>query len=306
MENNFNKLITCLDYIKYGEELLSKHNLYYGHGTSTAFDEAAYIVLTITGDIECVDDSVYAKKVSEQQRVRIEKSFTRRIKEKVPAAYILSEAWFFGLSFYVDNSVLVPRSPFAELISEQFNPWVIEGQTKKILDLCTGSGCIGIACATVFLDATVDLADISSAALNVANKNILRHNLTARVSTIESNLFNSIAAKQYDLIVSNPPYVGHQEFSTLPDEFYKEPRLGLDGGISGLDLVHQILAHSANYLNDGGVLYVEVGNTDVALQRCYPDVPFLWQEFEYGGHGIFMLTKEQLLEYNGLFQAKLS
>jgi ribosomal protein L3 glutamine methyltransferase len=305
MENNLDKLVTNLDYIQFGEKLFVKSSLYYGHGTSTPFDEAAYIVLTITDDITNTDESVYHKIVNPKDKIRIETCFKRRVEEKIPAAYILGEAWFFGLRFFVNEHVLVPRSPFAELIAEKFEPFLVNDNIKSILDLCTGSGCIGIACATVFSEALVDLADISVDALAVANENIQHHNLQTRVKTIESNLLRDIPAKQYDLIVSNPPYVGHEELDGLPEEFNKEPRLGLDGGEMGLDLVHQILFDASEYLTDDGILYIEVGNSDELLQASYPTVPFLWQEFEYGGHGVFMLTKGQLLEHKQTFLLNL-
>jgi len=306
MENYLDKLVTNLDYIQFGEKLFVESDLYYGHGTSTAFDEAAYIVLTITGDITNTDESVYQKTVNLQDKTRIGECFKRRVEEKIPAAYILGEAWFFGLRFFVNEHVLIPRSPFAELIAEKFDPFLVSDNVRNILDLCTGSGCIGIACATAFPDALVDLADISSDALAVANENIQRHNLKARVNTIESNLLNDVPTQEYDLIVSNPPYVGHEELDGLPEEFNKEPRLGLDGGKMGLDLVHQILFDASEYLTDDGVLYVEVGNSDELLQASYPTVPFLWQEFDYGGHGVFMLTKRQLLEHKQQFLVNLS
>jgi ribosomal protein L3 glutamine methyltransferase len=183
-------------------------------------------------------------------------------------------------------------------------PWV-SSDTHTILDMCTGSGCIGIACAVAFPDAFVDVADISSDALLVADRNIQRHGLASRVATIKSDLYEALGDKQYDLIVSNPPYVGKAELLSLPDEFNKEPRLGLDGGVSGLDLVHTLLAYADEHLSDMGILYIEVGNTADALQVCYPNVEFLWQEFERGGDGVFMLTKKQLQSYKSLFMANV-
>ncbi len=292
--------------VSYGGKLFEGAKLYYGHGTTNAMDEAAYIVLTITEHWPLSDEAIFLEYVSEEDAAKIKNLFERRIAEKIPAAYLLGEAWFAGLPFFVNEDVLIPRSPFAELIHDQFSPWVDAAHVKNILDLCTGSACIGIACAMSFPDAQVDVADISTLALSVADKNIKKHKVESRVKAIESNLLKGLRGHKYDLIVSNPPYVGHDELSTLPDEFYKEPQLGLDGGVSGLDLVHEILADAADFLNDNGVLYVEVGNTDEALQRCYPTVAFLWQDIEYGGHGVFMLTKSQLLEYKGLFQAKLN
>ncbi len=300
------KINTINQLINYGAHLFEAAQLYFGHGTGNAIDESAYIVLSMTKNLPLVDEEVFEKEVSVDDETTILNIFQRRIDEKIPAAYLIGEAWFAGLAFFVNENVLVPRSPFAELIDDHFAPWVDVEKTDRILDLCTGSGCIGIACAVYFPKASIDLADISKSALAVAQKNVERHKLENRVEPIESDLFDGLQGKTYDLIVCNPPYVGHEELSNLPEEFYKEPTLGLDGGVSGLDLVHKILAYGAEHLNDGGVLYVEVGNTDEALQGCYPEVPFLWQDFEYGGHGIFMLTKEQLVEYNSLFQAKLA
>jgi len=306
MTIKFTKSSTINELIDYGAHLFDAESLYFGHGTDNAMDEAAYIVLAVTRHLPVLSDNVFDMTVDAFEQKTIIEMFQRRIVEKTPAAYLIGEAWFAGLPFEVNEHVLVPRSPFAELISDQFMPWVDVDNTKTILDLCTGSGCIGIACAIAFPNAVVDLVDISSDALLVAEKNIAKHRLTDRVTAIRSDLLSELGVTKYDLIVSNPPYVGHEELSQLPEEFYREPQLGLDGGLSGLDLVHKILAYSADYLNEGGVLYVEVGNTDEALQKCYPEVPFLWQDFEYGGHGVFMLTKEQLLEYKELFQAKLT
>jgi len=297
---------TINELIHYGAHLFDAESLFFGHGTDNSADEAAYIVLAVTRHLPLLNEDVLDAVVDAFEQKTILQMFDRRVSEKTPAAYLIGEAWFSGLPFYVNEHVLVPRSPFAELIDDQFMPWLEPQKTKRILDLCTGSGCIGIASAMAFPTASVDLVDISVEALLVAEKNIDRHQLRNRVEAIESDLFAALTLDGYDLIVSNPPYVGHEELAQLPDEFYREPQLGLDGGVSGLDLVHKILASAADYLNDGGVLYVEVGNTDEALQQCYPEVPFLWQDFEYGGHGVFMLTKQQLLEYKKLFQAKLT
>lgn len=297
---------TIKQLIDYGASIFDAQPLYYGHGTDNALDEAAYIVLTVTGSLPISGDEIFENDVSQSHQEKVLELFSRRVTEKIPVAYLVNEAWFAGLPFYVNESVLVPRSPFAELLANEFAPWVNVDQTSDILDLCTGSGCIGIVSALTFPNARVDLADISPKALLVAEKNVKQYKLQDRVSCIQSDLFECLTGKTYDLIVTNPPYVGHDELSTLPDEFYKEPQLGLDGGVSGLDLVHKILAKASELLNDGGVLFVEVGNTDEALQQSYPSVPFLWQDFDNGGHGVFMLTKEQLLEHKALFSAKIN
>jgi len=306
MATKLGKKMTIIDFIHYVESYFNDHELYYGHGTDNAFDEAAYIVLSMTKNLPLIDEAVYDNEIDSAVQKEILTCIERRVDERIPAAYLLGEAWFAGLPFYVDENVLVPRSPFAELIADEFLPWVNYSSTNNILDLCSGSGCIGIASALVFTEANVDLADISVHALDVARKNVSRYKLADRVSVIESNLYEGLQGQKYDLIVSNPPYVSEEELSGLPEEYCQEPKLGLDGGETGLDLVHHILAYADVHLTEQGVLYVEVGNTDVALQACYPNVPFLWIDFEQGGHGVFMLTKQQLEQYKEQFMVNVN
>lgn len=301
MPINSLEMNTIHAFIRQGEALLEKHPLFFGHGTSNALDEAAYIVLSVTGNLPVSSDEVYDLVISAPDQQKINKLLERRIRERLPAAYLLEEAWFAGLPFYVNENVLVPRSPFAELIHDLFVPWVDFNATKSILDLCTGSGCIGIAAAIAFPHAEVDLADLSDKALDVANINIKQHQLEGRVKTIHSDLYQGLLGKRYDLIISNPPYVCIEEIEGLPTEYRKEPRMGLDGGDSGLDLVHSILAYADEYLTDQGVIFVEVGSSAQTLEDWYPEVPFLWQDFEYGGDGVFMLTKPQLQAHKQQF-----
>lgn len=305
MPMNSMKTRSISDYIYYVESILLNEDLFYGHGTSNARDEAAYLVLTITKDLPVLSSAIYDKAVSAEEKRQIDELVKRRVNEKVPAAYLLQEAWFAGMPFYVNENVLVPRSPFAELITDLFEPWVDSAETKTILDLCTGSGCIGIAAAVAFPKANVDISDLSEKALLVANENVKRHALMERVSVIQSDLYENLAKKQYDLIISNPPYVSTEEVDGLPAEYKNEPRLGLEGGESGLDLVHSILAFAADHLTDQGVIFIEVGSSAETLEACYPEVPFLWQDFEYGGDGVFMLTKVQLLEHRERFMTNI-
>jgi len=289
-----NRLETINDYIRWGASLFNREKLYFGHGTNNAIDEAAYLVL-FTLNLPNNTNSVYfsAKLLEEEKRAVIEIILERAYK-KVPAAYLTHESWFAGLPFYVDERVLVPRSPIAELINQQFSPWVDTEEVHQILDLCTGSGCIAIACAYAFPYVEVDAADISADALEVTKTNIEKHKIQDYVQAIESDLFSNLADKSYDIIVSNPPYVDKMDMDALPTEFMAEPELGLAAGDNGLDLVIPMLEQAKYHLNDNGILIVEVGNSDAALQEHYPEVPFYWLEFENGGHGVFLLTKEQL------------
>ena len=219
----------------------------------------------------------------------------RRVAVRKPAAYLTQRAWFMGLPFYVDERALVPRSPLAELIERHFAPWLPDSRTVGgILDLGTGSGCIGLACAYAFPDARVDLADISAEALEVALRNVTEHGLEDQVEVIQSDLFSALKGRRYDLIISNPPYVGLEELDSLPAEYQHEPRLGLAAGTEGLDVVMEILHQAADYLSRDGLLIVEVGNAQYALCAALPDVPFTWLEFEHGGQGVFLLNAAQL------------
>ena len=253
-----------------------------------------------------VDDSIMTCRLVESEKQSVLALFSRRIEEQIPVAYITNIAYFAQLPFYVDERVLIPRSPIGELIENKFFPYIADNNApKRILDLCTGSGCIAIACASYFSESEVDAVDLSIDALNVAQMNIENHGLCEQVIPIQSDVFSGIAGQSYDLIVSNPPYVDQQDIDSMPQEYQHEPEMGLGCGHDGLDIVRVILAQSAKYLNDGGLLFCEVGNSEVHVRALYKDVPFTWLNFERGGHGVFMLTKAQLIEFSAVFTAAL-
>ncbi|MFL6619271.1 MAG: 50S ribosomal protein L3 N(5)-glutamine methyltransferase [Povalibacter sp.] len=285
---------TVEEFIRHGAKLLGGANLWFGHGTDNAVDEAAELVF-FGARLRHEDASrVYGRELTSRQREEIQQLFERRIRERVPVAYITHRMWFAGHEFYVDERVLVPRSPIAELIEAQFEPWIEADRVHRVLDIGTGSGCIAIAAALALPDARVDAADISEEALAVTRINIDRHHVSARVRAVQSDVFDGLANERYDVIVANPPYVGGEELAQLPDEYHREPRLGLYGGDDGLDIVRRILGQAAAHLEPGGVLITEVGNSEEALTEAFPRVPFTWLEFERGGGGVFLLTVDQL------------
>jgi len=301
VNNITNELVSIRDYLRWGVSEFGRAGLFFGHGTDNAYDESRVLVSHVLNLPFDFETELLDARLTIAERESILSLLERRITERVPAAYLTREAWFAGLSFYVDERVLVPRSPIAELIAQDFEPWLSGIYPQRILDLCSGSGCIGIACAYQFEDASVDLADISLDAINVADINIARHELSDRVRAVQSDVFEWLAGERYDLIVSNPPYVDAEDLADMPMEYHREPVLGLASGPDGLDITRQILRHAADHLNVGGVLIVEVGNSCVALDEAYPNVPFMWLEFERGGHGVFVMTREQLLEYADSF-----
>ncbi|UTF61001.1 50S ribosomal protein L3 N(5)-glutamine methyltransferase [Gilvimarinus sp. DA14] len=288
------ELVSVRDFIRYGASEFNRAGLYFGHGTDNAWDEAVQLVCAAISLTGFDNPAILDARLTHSEKLAVLDYFARRVQQRLPAAYITRHARFCGLDFYVDERVLVPRSPIAELIEQGFAPWLTE-QPDYVLDLCTGSGCIGIACAYQFPDALVALSDISADALAVAERNIDEHDLAHRVQAVQSDLFAGLDGQCFDLIVSNPPYVDDEDLADMPAEYQAEPEIGLGSGLDGLDFTRRLLAEAPDYLNDGGLLVVEVGNSAAALADAFPLLPFTWVEFARGGHGVFVLTREQLV-----------
>lgn len=291
------ELKTIRDMLRWITSQFNAAELYFGHGTDNAWDEAVSLVLRTlhlpyTHNVHFLD-----ARLTQTERSTVLELVKRRIEERIPVPYLIQEAWFAGLAFYVDERVLIPRSPLAELIEQQFIPWLEPERVTHILDLCTGSGCIAIACAMAFPEAQVDAVELDPDAIQVARKNILSHDLEQQVQLFSSDLFADLPPKRYDLIVSNPPYVADEEMAILPPEYRTEPVLALRADEQGLAIVQRILRQAADYLTEQGILIVEVGNSEQALVVRYPQIPFTWLEFERGGQGVFLLTAEQVKTY---------
>jgi len=287
-------LVTIKDYIRWGASRFNEAKLFFGHGTDNAFDEAAYLTLHTLHLPADTPSFYFDTHLTSIERDKLLRVFKLRVEEHMPAPYITHESWFSGIPFYVDERVLIPRSPIAELIEQGFAPWIDPDDVEKVLDLCTGSGCIAIASSLALPHAQIDGADISDDALAVAHKNVEELGVAGQVNLIKSDLFEALKGRTYDVIVTNPPYVDQPEMDALPEEFRHEPRMALESGADGLDAIKIILAEAASHLNDGGILIAEVGASQPQLEAAFPELPFTWLEFERGGSGIFLLTKEQL------------
>ncbi|HEX8592200.1 MAG TPA: 50S ribosomal protein L3 N(5)-glutamine methyltransferase [Pseudomonas sp.] len=298
------RLRTLRDHIRWAVSRFHEEDLFFGHGTDNAWDEARQLVLGAVHLPWEIADSYLDCRLEVDEIADLQRLIMRRIDERMPTPYLLGEAWFCGMSFIVDERVLIPRSPIAELIENRFAPWLADAPAR-ILDLCTGSGCIGIACADEFPDAEVVLADLSFEALEVANQNIERHGVDTRVYTVQGDGFDGLPGQRFDLIVSNPPYVDAEDFADMPDEYQHEPELALACGSDGLNLVRRMLSQAADHLTEKGLLIVEVGNSQVHVQALYPEVDFAWLDFTRGGHGVFMLTAAQCREHRALFESRV-
>ncbi len=297
------ELRSLIDFIRYGATRFGQAGLTFGHSYDNALDEATQLVLHALHLPHDLSPAYGAARLTADERDLVLSLFERRIRERIPACYITGEAWFAGLAFKTDPRALVPRSPIAELIEAGFEPWLGGRWVQRALDLCTGSGCIGIATAVHNPEWQVDLVDISEDALDLARENITRFEVGERVRAIRSDLFAGLAGEQYDLIVSNPPYVTHAEVDALPAEYAHEPELGLRAGDDGLDLALKILRDAPEHLTENGLLIVEVGESERALVRLLPEVPFAWVEFKVGQMGVFVVERGDLVAHAATIRA---
>jgi len=297
------ELQTIRDLVRWGMSQFNKEGLCFAHGMPNALDEAVYLCLATLHLPPDLAEDYFDCRLTHSEKRSVLENYSERLSKRIPAAYITKEAWFAGLNFYVDPRVLIPRSPIAELIRQQFSPWIEADRVECILDLCTGSGCIAIACAYAFEHASIVGSDVSKDALDVAAINRGNHGLEERLQLIESDLFEHIPARKFDIIVANPPYVSAQEMAQLDREFSFEPGGGLAAGEMGMDIVVPLLQQAGSYLSDHGILVVEVGYSVPALVQLLPEVPFTWLEFVHGGEGVFLLTAKQVHACQQLFDA---
>lgn len=290
------ELVTVRDLIRFAVSLFNEEKLFFGHGSASAFDEAAYLVLHTLKLPPDKLEPFYDARLTSPERDAVLNVIERRVRERVPAAYLTNEAWLGEHKFYVDQRVIVPRSFIAELLRDELSPWVADPEAvESALDLCTGSGCLAILAALTFPHAVIDAVDLSADALEVARRNIDDYALADRVELIRSNMFTELEDQRYDLIISNPPYVTAQSMSTLPQEYLREPEMALASGFDGLDHARVILREAPNYLNDGGLLVVEVGFNREGVEAAFPKLPFTWADTSAGDGVVFLLTREELL-----------
>ncbi len=295
-------LYTIKDFIRWTISEISREKAYFGHGSDSIWDEAVHLVLSAINMSHAIDSNMVDAKLLNAEKEIIINYVYQRACERKPLPYILKKAWFADMEFDIDERVIIPRSPIAELIRNDFSPWVNDvDEVRNVLDLCTGSGCIGIASTQVFENADVTLVDISDEAIEVANHNIKKHQLSDRVQAVKSDIFTNLGEKKFGVIVSNPPYVDSNDLASMPSEYNFEPKLALEAGKDGLDLAKKIILEADKHLTEDGVLIVEVGNSQYALMEMCPDVPFTWLSFADGGDGVLLLTYAELVKYKEHF-----
>ena len=289
------ELFTIRDWLRFTVSQFEESGIFFGHGADNSYDEAVWLILSALHLPHDTLDNFLDAVITESERKHLVNLIEQRITNRTPTAYLLREAWLRGYKFYVDERVIVPRSFIAELLEDGFQPWVEYPElVTTAVDICTGSGCLGVLLADAFPDAQIDVVDISPDAIAVANINIANYGLQERITAIESDMFTALAGKQYDVIISNPPYVDAPSMAQLPAEYRNEPQIALGSGLAGLDHTHTILREAKHYLNDHGILVVEIGHNRDALLEAYPNLPFTWLQTSSGNQFVFLLTKEQL------------
>jgi len=291
-------LRTIRDLVRWGASEFGRAGLHFGHGTDNALDEAFHLVTWALKLPHELPPQYFDSQLTEPERQKVLKLLRERVRTRKPAAYLTGEAWFAGLPFEVDERVLIPRSPIAELIQGHFRPW-LRAEPRRILDLCAGSGCIAVACAMAFPEAMVDAAELDAAALKVLKRNLARHGLEGRMEAIRSDLFAGLKGRKYGLIASNPPYVPTVRWRAMPREYRHEPKLALEAGKDGMEIVARILREAPHYLEDDGLLVCEVGGSVPEFNRRFARIPVIWPEFEHGGDGVFVISREDLIEWRG-------
>lgn len=291
-----NELLTIRDWLRYTVSQFEASDIFYGHGTDNSYDEAVWLIMSALHLPHETLNNFLDARILTTERIKLASLIEQRITQHTPTAYLLKEAWLQGFKFYVDERVLIPRSFIAELLSNDLSPWIeFPEMVESAADICTGSGCLGVLLANSFPNAAIDVIDISQDAIDVANINIQNYGLESQITAIKSDMFGALAGKKYDLIISNPPYVDAPSMDALPAEYRNEPQLALGSGADGLEHTHTILREAANYLNDGGILIVEIGHNRDALLDAYPGIAFTWLEVSSGNQFVFLLTKSQLL-----------
>ena len=290
------ELFTIRDWIRYAVSRFEDSDIFYGHGTDNAYDEAVWLIMSgLQLPMDTLNNFLDAR-ITTDERIKLASFIEQRITKHTPTAYLLKEAWLQGLKFYVDERVLIPRSFIAELLADDLSTWIeFPEMVESAADICTGSGCLGILLASVFPNAEIDVIDISQDAIDVANINIANYSLQEQVTAIKSDMFTGLKGKKYDLIISNPPYVDAPSMAALPQEYQNEPQLALGSGVAGLDHTHTIMREAGNYLNDDGILIVEIGHNREALESAYPNIIFNWLDVSSGNEFVFLLTKSQLI-----------
>jgi len=290
------ELHTIRDWLRFAVSQFENSDIFYGHGTDNSYDEAVWLIMSALHlPMETLNNFIDAR-LTKPERDKLAQFIEQRITKHTPTAYLLKEAWLQGFKFYVDERVLIPRSFIAELLANDLSPWVeFPEMIESAADICTGSGCLGVLLANSFPNAAIDVVDISQDAIDVCNINIAKYGLENQITAIKSDMFSALAGKKYDIIISNPPYVDAPSMAALPAEYQNEPQLALGSGTAGLDHTHTLLREAASYLNDDGLLIVEIGHNREALEAAYPNTIFNWLETSSGNASVFLLTKEQLI-----------